>query len=152
MNNHSHIAQASKVVSEKLGLYFPENRYQDLSAGLHEASKELGFEEDGTTFISLLIEQKLSNKQLDILAEKLTIGETYFFREKQILTAFREMIIPSLVKKKRIYHPFDPDLECRMLFRGGTLYAGNDPFRDHPRHCFLEYFHPGNRYKQEISG
>ncbi len=100
MNNHSHIAQASKVVSEKLGLYFPENRYQDLSAGLHEASKELGFEEDGTTFISLLIEQKLSNKQLDILAEKLTIGETYFFREKQILTAFREMIIPSLVKKR----------------------------------------------------
>ncbi len=100
MNNHSRVAQASKVVSEKLGLHFPENRYQDLSSGLHLASTELGFEDDGTDFISLLIEQKLSSKQLDILAEKLTIGETYFFREKQILEAFRDMIIPSLLKER----------------------------------------------------
>ncbi|MBE0647405.1 MAG: tetratricopeptide repeat protein [Bacteroidales bacterium] len=90
----------SKVVSEKLGLHFPENRYNDLSAGISLAAKELGFEEDGVTFISLLIEQKLTPRQLDILAEKLTIGETYFFREEQILSAFREMIIPSLVKER----------------------------------------------------
>lgn len=95
------IAQASKVVSEKLGLHFPENRYQDLYSGLTSAAKELGFEEGVMTFISLLIGQKISGKQLDILAEKLTIGETYFFREKHTLNAFRELIIPSLIRERQ---------------------------------------------------
>ncbi len=100
MTNHSRIAQVSKIVSEKLGLHFPENRFNDLSSGISLAARELGFDEDGIDFTSLLVEQKLSPKQLDILAEKLTIGETYFFREKQTLSAFKEIIIPSLVKER----------------------------------------------------
>jgi chemotaxis protein methyltransferase CheR len=100
MSLNSRIEQASKIVSEKLGLFFPENRYQDLSSGIISASDELGFSNDGETFLTLLLEQKLSTKQLDILAEKLTIGETYFFREPQILDVFREMIIPSLIHER----------------------------------------------------
>jgi len=100
MNNISRIAQVSKVVSEKLGLHFPENRHKDLTSGLLSAATDLGFEEDGKKFISLLLENKLTAKQLDILAEKLTIGETYFFREKKILEAFRDMIIPAIVRER----------------------------------------------------
>jgi len=100
MAERSRIAQVSKVISEKLGLHFPENRFGDLSSGISMAARELGFDEDGDDFTSLLVEQKLSARQLDALAEQLTIGETYFFREKQTLSAFREMIIPSLVKER----------------------------------------------------
>lgn len=100
MNIESHIAAISRVVSDKLGLHFPENRSRDLISGLQSAARELGFETDENTFISLLTGHKLSKKQLDIIAEQLTIGETYFFREKQTLSAFRDMIIPTLVKER----------------------------------------------------
>lgn len=100
MNDRSRIELVRKVVSEKLGLHFPESKFPELSSGLQMAAKELGFKREMEAFISLVIDQKLSGEQLDILAEKLTIGETYFYREKKILSAFREIIIPSLVKER----------------------------------------------------
>jgi len=100
MMYNSRIAQVSKLVSEKLGLHFPENRYHDLSSGLALAAEELGFDEGSTAFTTSLLELKLTGKQLDVLAEKLTIGETYFFREKQSLAAFRDMIVPAIINER----------------------------------------------------
>lgn len=100
MSDSSRIALASRVIAKRLGLHYPENKYTDLSSGINHAAVELGFGEKKEEFISRVIDQTLSGKEFDVLAEQLTIGETYFFRDRKILDAFREMIIPAIVKER----------------------------------------------------
>jgi len=100
MSDPSRMALASRVVAKRLGLHYPENKYSDLSSGINNAAVELGFGEKKEEFISRVIDQTLSGKEFDVLAEQLTIGETYFFRDRKILDAFREMIIPAIVKER----------------------------------------------------
>ncbi|MGE5343792.1 MAG: CheR family methyltransferase [Candidatus Omnitrophota bacterium] len=84
-------------ISRDIGISFKEDRWEDLERGIKEASREFGFD-DPKTFIQWLMSSPLSKKQIEILSSYLTIGETYFFREKESFDILEKHIIPLLIK------------------------------------------------------
>jgi chemotaxis protein methyltransferase CheR len=84
----------------KLGLEFSKTREKDLYAKLKEAAK--GFDFDNTElFIDWLKRQPLDNEQSKLLASYLTVGETYFFREKKALDYLEQIYLPELIRKRK---------------------------------------------------
>ncbi|HQK26003.1 MAG TPA: CheR family methyltransferase, partial [Synergistaceae bacterium] len=81
------------VVGEKMGLHFsPERR-----AHLWRAVRNLARESAGADprkLLASLARGSLSSEMIDRLAPHLTVGETYFFRERRTLEAFRRRVLP----------------------------------------------------------
>lgn len=92
--------ECARFVEEKLGLYFPENRLQDLERGFGKVCRELGFE-DATECFQRLTSTSLTKQQIEILASHLTVGETYFFREKQTFEFLEEHVLPEILNSRR---------------------------------------------------
>ena len=94
------MARVSAVISERMGLYFPEDRWPELAENLKKASQALGFADpDGC--VSQLASQELTLRQIEILANHLTVGETYFFREPASFDLLEREILPALIAKRR---------------------------------------------------
>jgi chemotaxis protein methyltransferase CheR len=92
--------QLSRLVAEKMGLHFSPERWADLQRCLAGAASELGFE-DVEVFADSLLSAPLTKAQLQILASHLTIGETYFFREKQTFMVLAHSVLPDLIRCRR---------------------------------------------------
>jgi len=94
------ISQLSEFIHAKTGLYFPENRWQDLRRGMkaaaHDIAREYGIAEDPASCIQRILSQSATN-YMDILIKHLTIGETYFFRDTNLFRALEEQILPELI-------------------------------------------------------
>ncbi len=94
------ISQLSEFIHAKTGLYFPRNRWQDLRRGIKAAapdiSREYGIADDPASCIQRILSHP-ETKNLDILVKYLTIGETYFFRDKNLFRALEEQILPELI-------------------------------------------------------
>ena len=83
----SQLEALSEFLSTHMGLFFPPERRLDLLRGIREATVAFGFEE-ASVFISWIMAAPLSRRQIEVLARYLTVGETYFMREKRVLEAF----------------------------------------------------------------
>ncbi|HWP47218.1 MAG TPA: CheR family methyltransferase [Candidatus Limnocylindrales bacterium] len=94
------LSQFSEFISSQLGLYFPKERWNDLERGISSASREFGFEDVGLC-IQWLMSSPPTRDQIEILAVHLTIGETYFFREKKSFEILEEYILPELIRSRR---------------------------------------------------
>ena len=92
--------RVSELIAEKIGLHFPPERRLDLERGLSDAAADFGFA-DGRTCADWLLTAPLTGAQLHTLASHLTIGETYFFRERSTLDALGERILPELIRRRR---------------------------------------------------
>jgi chemotaxis protein methyltransferase CheR len=91
-------ALAQRVVKE-LGLNFPQSRRADLERGIAAAAQELGHA-DALQCASSLLAAPWSRRQLDVLAHHLTIGETYFFRDRGAFAVLEDRILPSLLRAR----------------------------------------------------
>ncbi|MBI5888040.1 MAG: tetratricopeptide repeat protein [Deltaproteobacteria bacterium] len=94
------LEETARLITSLMGLYFPEDRLTDLERGLASASRELGFA-DIANFIKWLKSSPMTKESLEIMASHLTVGETYFFREKDTLSAVETRILPEIIKSKR---------------------------------------------------
>jgi chemotaxis protein methyltransferase CheR len=83
-----------------MGLHFPEERFRDLERGLFSAAKEFGCK-DACSYLDWLLSAPLSHNQVEMLASYLTVGETYFYRDKGTFDALGEHILPGLVQSRR---------------------------------------------------
>jgi chemotaxis protein methyltransferase CheR len=92
--------QLRDLVAQQIGLSFPPNRWTDLQRGLAGAVGELGFA-DLRTGAEWLVSASLTKTQLDVLASHLTIGETYFFREKKTFEVLASEVLPELVSRRK---------------------------------------------------
>jgi chemotaxis protein methyltransferase CheR len=92
--------QLSDLVTERLGLQFSRSRWSDLRRGLEEACTDLGVK-DVSAFTERLISGQATKSQLDVIASRLTVGETYFYREPANLAFLSQTIIPQLVQSRR---------------------------------------------------
>ncbi len=104
MSNHVHstvIDQLSEHLSKHMGLYFQKERRLDLLRGIREASEVFGFQ-DVETFIHWIMSTELNQRQVEVLARFLTVGETYFMREKRVFEALDSQIIPDLLRERRM--------------------------------------------------
>jgi chemotaxis protein methyltransferase CheR len=95
------LSKLGDFVGSRLGLHFPRERWNDLERGARAASRECAFEDDVERFIGRMLSSALTQSELETLASHLTVGETYFFREKSSLEVFEQKIVPELIRTRR---------------------------------------------------
>jgi chemotaxis protein methyltransferase CheR len=93
------LLQLGDVVARHLGLHFPKERWLDLQRGVCGAAQECGCQHDLDRYVQELSSPALTQRQLGVLASRLTVGETYFFREKRSLEVFERDIVPELIRE-----------------------------------------------------
>jgi len=88
------------IINQRLnalvGLNFTESQWKNLETNLKLAFKTLNFKYSQEDFLKWIMQSEIPAKELEILANHLTIGETYFFREKIALNLLQEKIIPAI--------------------------------------------------------
>ena len=90
----------SEEIEAKFGLHFSENRFKDLKKCLINAANLKDI--DLNLYIELFLSKQLSIEDYKELANCLTIGETYFFRDKKLFDVLRKNIIPNIIDSKRL--------------------------------------------------
>lgn len=102
IDRHSEIlfSQLSELIAARMGLYFPKARWHDLERGIASAAPEFGLK-DVESCIQWLLSSPWTQSQIEILAVHLTVGETYFFREKRGFDLLEEHILPELIGSRR---------------------------------------------------
>jgi len=103
-----------------MGLHFPRERWHDLEHGVSSAAAEFGFG-DAETCIKWLVSSQLMKQELEILASHLTIGETYFFREKKSFEVLEENILPGLIRSRM-------ENERRLRIWSAGCATGEEPY------------------------
>lgn len=94
------LSQISELVAERMGLHFQTNRCRDLERGICSAAREFGFK-DAESCVRWLLKSPLSKNQIEILASYLTVGETYFFREKKSFEILEKHVLPELIHSRQ---------------------------------------------------
>lgn len=113
-------SQLSELISDRMGLHFAPERWDDLRRGLSGAAEEFGFD-DVSECATWLLDSALEKAQIEILATHLTIGETYFFRDKPLLRALTDTIFPALIAARR-------GGERRLRIWSAASCSGEEPY------------------------
>jgi chemotaxis protein methyltransferase CheR len=82
-----------------LGLHFIKKHDKMLIRRIENAASAFDFS-DTKLFAEWLLNNKLTDHQLGKLASHLTIGETYFFREKKSFDFLEQIYLPGLILKR----------------------------------------------------
>jgi chemotaxis protein methyltransferase CheR len=90
----------SELIAARTGLHFPPERRADLQRALGDAAPEFGCR-DGESCADWLLSAPLGDEELRKLASHLTVGETYFFRERPSFNALATHVLPLLIHHKR---------------------------------------------------
>jgi chemotaxis protein methyltransferase CheR len=94
------LAPLSSWLAGRTGLYFPQERWEDLKRGVAAAARDLAFP-NVDSYIRSLLASEGTQSQIEGLANHLTVGETYFFRHRQTLEALRDHVLPQLIQARR---------------------------------------------------
>jgi chemotaxis protein methyltransferase CheR len=116
----SHLARASERIAEKIGLHFPPERWTDLRRGLQQAAPEFGLL-DASACSEWLANTTLSKAQWQLLATHLTVGETYFFRDKSTYETLATKVLPPLIHARR-------NGERRLRIWSAACCTGEEPY------------------------
>ena len=120
MNEEIPFQQLSEALSLGVGLYFPENRWNDLDRGLKAASKELGFI-NSIELARLVLSRSLTTDHIKVLARHLTTPETYFFRDRSTMLALRDQVLSNLIDERR-------NSEYRLRIWSAGCCSGEEPY------------------------
>ncbi|MDP2256576.1 MAG: CheR family methyltransferase [Polaromonas sp.] len=93
------LSRLSDFLASQVGLHFPRERWRDLERGIAAASRESGYAQ-AEAYIHWLLAAPLTRTQIEGLASHLTVGETYFFREKRGLDILEQQILPQLLRAR----------------------------------------------------
>ncbi len=94
------LLRLSEYLTAKTGLHFSNRNRNELRQKMTAAMADFGFENVGE-FIAWLLCSSPTQKQIEILASHLTVGETYFFREKKGFEILEHSILPGLIDTRR---------------------------------------------------
>ncbi|MGD9942281.1 MAG: CheR family methyltransferase [Burkholderiaceae bacterium] len=96
-------ARLSAFASSTLGLQLPAERGSSLSSALGHVAQELGLDEGAC--LQWLPTQSWGDRAVQILADHLTVGETYFFRDLPALEGLLEHVPSALDNARRQRRP-----------------------------------------------
>lgn len=91
------LSQLSRLLENEMGLYYPTKSWGDLQRRVSAAATALGMP-DAESCARRLLSAPLTRRQVQILACHLTVGETYFFREKGCFDVLEERIFPEFIR------------------------------------------------------
>jgi chemotaxis protein methyltransferase CheR len=98
--NQNQLSKLRAFLLEHMGLLYTEKQDVELCSKIDYASKGFDFE-NTEKFVEWLLMQNLDASQTKKLATYLTIGETYFFRERKALDYLENNYLPMLIAKRR---------------------------------------------------
>lgn len=115
------LLRARALIASRLGLDFPEHRQADLEPGLLRAcrSASVSAPEAYLTWLATLPDESPEWRRL---AGHLTVGETYFFRDRASFEALEQHVLPSLIAARRS----DGTLRLRLWSAGCA--SGEEPY------------------------
>lgn len=90
----------SHFLDKNMGLYYPEKAWSGFEKKLPEIAKSLGFS-DVTKCVDYLLERPVTHELICTLAKHLTIGETYFFREIDLMNKIIAKILSPIIKERK---------------------------------------------------
>lgn len=112
--------ELGEFIAQATGLDFPPERRVDLQRGVTAAARELG-SQDPAAFAERLLSATATEAQLQVLVDHLTIGETYFFRDKNTFDTLANRILPELVRLRR-------GRDQRLRFWSVGCCTGEEPY------------------------
>src|SRR3990172_1109652 len=92
-------SRLSEALGAQMGLHFSKARRGDLERGIAAVAPAFGMA-SAEACARWLLSAPLTRNQIEILAGRLTVGETYFFREKRSFEILEERIIPELLRAR----------------------------------------------------
>lgn len=92
----ANLQRLSNFIAYHFGLHFPRERWSDLERAVCAATQDCGCGYDLKRYVEDLLTLTLTQRQMEVLASYLTVGETYFFREKRSLEVFEKDMVPEL--------------------------------------------------------
>lgn len=113
--------RALTLIASRLGLDFPERRQADLERGLVRAL-QTGAISDPEIYLAWLATLPDESPEWRRLAGHLTVGETYFFRDRACFEALEQQVLPSLIAARRA----DGVLRIRIWSAGCA--TGEEPY------------------------
>ncbi|PWR74066.1 CheR family methyltransferase [Methanospirillum lacunae] len=90
-----------RFVNERIGFAYAPDRMSDLERGFITACRDLGLIDPASCMQALNDPTKASAVE-EALVKNLTIGETYFFRDKKLFLHLRDHLLPDLIRTRRI--------------------------------------------------
>jgi chemotaxis protein methyltransferase CheR len=90
------LSAPAALISERMGLHFPKNRWPDLTRGIEKAAATLGFKSP-QDFITHLLSGSFGQREVQALATHLTVGETHFFRTPETFAMLQSWLLPELI-------------------------------------------------------
>ncbi|MBI4523303.1 MAG: tetratricopeptide repeat protein [Deltaproteobacteria bacterium] len=114
------LSQVSEFVAERMGFHFPRERWADLEQGIRCIAREFEFS-DTESCVQWLFSSAVTQGQIEILASYLTVGETYFFREKQSFRVLEERVLRELIRTRR-------GADQRMRIWSAGCCTGEEPY------------------------
>jgi chemotaxis protein methyltransferase CheR len=97
----SWLIQLRDFLTRAMGIYFSDERLPELERYFRSASLELGFENSQDCARQLLSEP-LTTNHVRTIAKHLTIGETYFFRDRLLFSFLETTLLPQLLTNRRM--------------------------------------------------
>lgn len=94
------LMEFSGRLAGQTGLFFPKERFSDLKRGISSAARQLG-SVDPESYLKQLIAEPLTNDRIKMLTPHLTVGETYFFRDKICFDFLEEVVLPALIRSRQ---------------------------------------------------
>lgn len=105
MISESHLQKIKVLIASEMGWEFGQSRNSDLQRALVALAIESGVSKNSGAIHRWLESLKWSVREFEILARHLTVGETYFFREKPHLDFLRKTIIPEIIASRQHSNP-----------------------------------------------
>jgi chemotaxis protein methyltransferase CheR len=114
------LSRLSDLLAARIGLHFPEERWGDLERGVNAAAPAFGMP-DAESCVHRLLSSPLTHREVEILASQLTVGETYFFREKRGFEVLEQQILPELLRARE-------RTERRLRLWSAACCTGEEPY------------------------
>ncbi|MFH1344248.1 MAG: CheR family methyltransferase [Pseudomonadota bacterium] len=114
------LARLNNMLAARIGLHFPADRRGDLERGIAAAASAFGMP-DAESCAHRLLSAPLTHREIEILASFLTVGETYFFREKRSFDVLEQHILPALLRARE-------GAERRLRIWSAGCCTGEEPY------------------------
>ena len=93
-------AALKEYVVKHTGLSYYVDKDEDFATRLSRRFAARSIHHCGA-YLRLLLDPRSGGDEMDRFVGELTIGETYFFRERMAFTALAEQILPPLIRARR---------------------------------------------------
>jgi len=94
------LSDSINYLEANLGLHFSKSQQKDLMKKMDTLANDFKFS-NTIDFLRWMNESKLTQKQTETIANRLTIGETYFYREIEAYIFLEKKILPEIIRSRK---------------------------------------------------